>query len=104
MGGVRAGELATGGADHRTGLGQAGAALVAGWKSWCARARVLVRGTLANIRVQPAARSLRVRETVALGEKRLLALVEVGDERMLIGASSSSMVLLKQLAPELEVR
>ncbi len=43
------------------------------------------------------ARILRVCENVSLGEKRFVAVVQVDDERFLIGGSSSSVSLLTRL-------
>jgi flagellar biogenesis protein FliO len=43
------------------------------------------------------ARELRLCETLALGERRFLAVVEFGPRRFLIGGSGSSVVLLAQL-------
>jgi len=43
------------------------------------------------------ARQLRLRETLALGERRFLALVEVCGKRFLVGGTSSSLTLLAHL-------
>ena len=42
-------------------------------------------------------RQLRLRETLALGERRFVAVVELGRRRFLIGGTGSSMVLLARL-------
>jgi len=42
-------------------------------------------------------KNLRVCETIPLGEKRFVAVVQVDDERFLIGGSSSSVSLLTRL-------
>jgi len=42
-------------------------------------------------------REMRLCETLALGDKRLLALVQVGHERFLIGGAPNSVVLLATL-------
>lgn len=46
-------------------------------------------------------RALSIRETASLGERRLVAVVHVGSQRFLIGASPSSVTLLAQLPDEL---
>lgn len=46
----------------------------------------------------PARKSLRVCENVSLGDKRFLALVQVGEERFLIGGASNSVALLARLS------
>jgi flagellar biogenesis protein FliO len=48
-------------------------------------------------RAQQARRNLRVCENVSLGEKRFVAIVQVDEERFLIGGSSSSVSLLTRL-------
>ncbi len=52
---------------------------------------------LRRVRVQQARRSLRVCENVSLGDKRFVAVIQVDEERFLIGGSSSSMSLLSRL-------
>lgn len=42
-------------------------------------------------------RQLRLRETLALGERRFLVVVEFGRQKFLIGSSGSAMVLLTKL-------
>jgi flagellar biogenesis protein FliO len=44
-------------------------------------------------------RQLRVRETLALGEKRQLLIVECGEQRLLIGAAGNYMATLAELPP-----
>lgn len=46
-----------------------------------------------------ANKQLRVAEVTQLGDKRLLAVIEVGAERFLIGASGSAVTLLTTLQP-----
>lgn len=46
---------------------------------------------------QQARKNLRVCENVSLGEKRFVAIVQVDDERFLIGGSSGSVSLLTRL-------
>ena len=43
-------------------------------------------------------RRLRLCETVSLGEKRFLALVEVGHQEFLVGGAGGSVALLKELS------
>ena len=47
--------------------------------------------------VQQARKNLRVCENVSLGEKRFVAVVQVDEERFLIGGSSGSVSLLTRL-------
>ena len=49
---------------------------------------------------QRAPRHLRVSETVALGERRFVAIVEFEHSRFLLGGTSSSLVLLANLGNE----
>ena len=51
-----------------------------------------------KIRVQPKARRLRVSETVSLGEKRFVSIVEVDGNAFLIGGGAGSVCLLTELA------
>lgn len=66
-----------------------GAAMLRMWK-WLTQqgSAVLVRG---------ANRRLKVAETVSLGEKRFVSILQVDGEQFLLGASSSSIVLLARL-------
>jgi flagellar biogenesis protein FliO len=45
-------------------------------------------------------RQLRLRETLALGERRFVAVVEFERQRFLIGGSNSCMTLLAQIPPD----
>jgi len=56
----------------------------------CASLRALLR----SVHVRRSERSLRLCETLPLGEKRLLAVVEFGRQRLLIAATSQSISLL----------
>lgn len=49
---------------------------------------------------QTAARRLRVTETISLGEKRFLSIVQVDDTHFLIGTSATNVQLLAQLGPQ----
>jgi flagellar biogenesis protein FliO len=50
-----------------------------------------------RVKVQQVRKSLRICENVSLGEKRFVAVVQVDDERFLIGGSSGSVSLLSRL-------
>jgi flagellar biogenesis protein FliO len=50
-----------------------------------------------RVKVQQARKSLRVCESVSLGEKRFVAVIQVDEERFLIGGSSGSVSLLSRL-------
>ena len=50
---------------------------------------------------QTTARRLRVTETVSLGEKRFLSIVQVDEAQFLIGSSATNVQLLAQLAPQI---
>jgi flagellar biogenesis protein FliO len=54
-----------------------------------------------RIRIRRAARTLQLQETLALGEKRSLAIVCCGEERFLIGSAPGSVSLLATL-PKVE--
>jgi hypothetical protein len=66
---------------------------------WIGAAFRRVTGTL---RVQRNAKTMRLCETVSLGEKRFLAIVQVDEERILIGGSASSVALLTRLPEKAE--
>ena len=63
--------------------------LIHAWRAcrWIAR----------RIKVQQARKNLRICESVSLGEKRFVAVVQVDEERFLIGGSSGSVSLLTRL-------
>jgi flagellar biogenesis protein FliO len=52
---------------------------------------------LQHVSVKQARKNLKVCENVSLGEKRFVAVIQVDDERFLIGGSSSSVSLLTRL-------
>jgi flagellar biogenesis protein FliO len=70
--------------------GAPGQILLAG--IWSAFLRMLRRVT-----VKQARKNLKVCENVSLGEKRFVAVIQIDDERFLIGGSSSSVSLLTRL-------
>jgi flagellar biogenesis protein FliO len=53
-----------------------------------------------RVKVRHAHKSLRVCENVSLGEKRFVAVVQVDEERFLIGGSVGSVSLLSRLQEE----
>jgi len=61
---------------------------------WVAGAGRHVAGTL---KTQRSAKAMRLCETISLGDKRFLAIVQVDEERILIGGSASSVALLTRL-------
>ncbi len=61
------------------------------------RAWDLLKWILQRARAQQARKNLRVCETVSLGEKRFVAIVQVDEERFLIGGSSGAVSLLTRL-------
>lgn len=50
-----------------------------------------------RLRTQRDAKAMRLCETISLGEKRFLAIVQVDEERILIGGSASAVALLTRL-------
>ncbi len=54
-----------------------------------------------KVSVAPS-RQLRVTETVSLGEKRFVAVVQVDGRKFLIGGGSSGVSLLTQLGPSID--
>jgi flagellar biogenesis protein FliO len=63
-----------------------------------------VRGVLkalwaqaAQVRVRQNKKRLRVCETVALGDKRFVTIIQVDDKQFLVGGASNSVSLLAQL-------
>jgi len=53
--------------------------------------------SLPALRVRRAPRQLRLCESVSLGEKRLIAVIQYQNQRFLIGAGSQSVNLLSRL-------
>jgi hypothetical protein len=72
-----------------------GAALFQAW-NWVARNS---RGVLAR----GVSRRLKVAETVSLGEKRFVSILQVDGEQFLVGGSQSNVVLLAKLEAKPEV-
>jgi len=67
---------------------------------WSAFLQVLTRGWIwlqQRLKTQQAKKRLRVCETVSLGEKRFIAVVQVDGEQFLVGGSSTSVSTLAHL-------
>ena len=56
-----------------------------------------INWVLKKIKVQPARKTLRLCENLALGEKRFVAVIQVESERFLIGGAAGSVSLLTRL-------
>lgn len=54
-----------------------------------------VRGLLSKVRIQKKRHSLRIEETLPLGEKRFLAVVQWESEKLLVGVTPQSITLLE---------
>jgi Flagellar biosynthesis protein, FliO len=67
--------------------------------SWFARALESIRTFLPSLGMRRRERALRICETLPLGEKRFLAIVEFEGRRFLIGATNQSISLLDRLEP-----
>jgi flagellar biogenesis protein FliO len=57
----------------------------------------ILKWIMLRAKEQQTRKNLRICETVSLGEKRFVAVVQVDDERFLIGGSSSAVSLLTRL-------
>ena len=60
-------------------------------------ARSWLRQLFGHIRIRRRERALQLGETVSLGEKRLVAVVEFEEQRFLIGVTNQSITLLRGL-------
>ncbi|HTQ60217.1 MAG TPA: flagellar biosynthetic protein FliO [Candidatus Solibacter sp.] len=67
--------------------------------SWPLRLLEVLRNVLRSVHVHRRERSLRICETLPLGEKRFLAIVQFEGRRFLIGATNQSISLLERLDP-----
>jgi flagellar biogenesis protein FliO len=56
-----------------------------------------LRRLFGHIRIRRRERALRLGESVSLGEKRLVAVVEFEQQRFLIGVTNQSITLLRSL-------
>jgi hypothetical protein len=84
---MRAGEAA---ADGRGGSGDALA------RFWTELGCAFRRTPLGRLKIRRA-RRLRVRETISLGERRLVAIVECDEREFLVGATGQAISLLAPL-------
>lgn len=57
---------------------------------------------LRKVEVKRREKAMRLCETLPLGEKRMLAIVQVGNQRFLIGATVQNISLVQKLDPEAE--
>ena len=73
------------------------APLVTFWRSMATQLTELWNWALAKFKSHQVRKRLRVCETVSLGEKRFLAVVQVDGEQFLVGGSSSSVSTLAHL-------
>jgi flagellar biogenesis protein FliO len=58
-----------------------------------------LRGLLQGVSVHRRPRRLRLAESLSLGEKRLIAVVEFDDQRFLVAATPENISLLQALGP-----
>jgi len=56
-----------------------------------------IRGVLAGVRVRKASRKLRLCESLPLGEKRFVAVIQFDDQQFLVGGGAASVHLLARL-------
>ena len=56
-----------------------------------------IRAALGTVSIQRRERRLRLCESLSLGEKRLIALVECEDQRFLVAATAENICLLQAL-------
>lgn len=66
--------------------------VAAGWRRWV--------GRLQRLRSARPKRQLKLCETLGLGEKRFLAVVQIERQRFLIGGTATSVALLSELSTE----
>lgn len=80
-----------------------GGVLISG-RGWCQVRWLLTRlgrrlgGYWSALRVERAPRQLRVRETLPIGEKRQLLVVDVRGRQFLIGAAGNCLTMLAELS------
>lgn len=58
-----------------------------------------LRAVLRTVRVERRSRHLRLCESLPLGEKRLIAVVEFEEQRFLLAATTENISLLQSLGP-----
>jgi len=66
-------------------------------ESILSRVAAALRNLSGTLKTQRNAKALRLCETISLGEKRFLAIVQVDQERILIGGSASTVAMLTRL-------
>lgn len=66
-------------------------------QGFASRWRAGLKGLVNSFRLQRRVRSLRVAESLALGEKRSVVIIEFEDRRYLLGATPTSISLLDRL-------
>ncbi|MBZ5653727.1 MAG: flagellar biosynthetic protein FliO [Acidobacteriia bacterium] len=71
--------------------------LIASWRAFASAITKARTWTQDRLKSQQAKKRLRVCETVSLGEKRFVAVIQVDGERFLVGGSSSSVSTLAHL-------
>ena len=78
---------------------EAGRTISAAWRWPVAISHLFaaVRDTLRRVQVRRRVRSLRICETLSLGDRRLLMIVQFERRRFLIGATNKSISLLDRL-------
>src|SRR5579885_2679056 len=64
--------------------------------SWLARALASARRLFADVKIRRRERSLSLRESLSLGDRRLLALVECEGQRFLVGVTNHGITLLQR--------
>jgi flagellar biogenesis protein FliO len=65
--------------------------------AWAIAVRNLWQWARRNIKVRKAPRRLRVCETLSLGERRFLAVIEFDHQEFLVGGTGNSLELLARL-------
>src|SRR5271167_560900 len=65
-----------------------------------ARLKVLWRSAIGHTGIRRKPKTLSVRETAALGDRRFVSVIQFERQRFLIGSSPSSVTLLAQLPAE----
>lgn len=55
-------------------------------------------GALRNIQIGRPTKRLKIRENIALGEKRFLAIVQVDEKEFLVGGSNTTISMLGQMS------
>jgi len=68
-------------------------------KSFLASLLSRIRAAFSEVSIHRRPRSLKICETLSLGEKRLLAVIECGNQRFLVAATAQNISLLQTLDP-----